>query len=118
MNSVQELVYHICIHVYVFITGISLFFEKQQIFMKIQLGVKTNGNFGGFPVGNDILSKFGISLGNPHDVCYLKNLHNTYYTQVVDYLLIPVLCIYAAAVTAAAAELPTWYSRDTMLSSF
>ena len=54
--------------------------------MKIQLGVKTNGNFGGFPVGNDILSKFGISLGNPHDVCYLKNLHSTYYTQVVDYL--------------------------------
>ena len=34
--------------------------------MKIQLGVKTNGNFGGFPVGNDILSNFGISLGNPH----------------------------------------------------
>ena len=54
--------------------------------MKIQLGVKTNGNFGGFPVGNDILSNFGISLGNPHDVCYLKNLHSTYYTQVVDYL--------------------------------
>ena len=75
MNSVQELVFHICIHVYVFITGISLFFEKQQIFMKIQLGVKTNGNFGGFPVGNDILSNMGISLGNPHDVCYLKNLH-------------------------------------------
>ena len=86
MNSIQELVFHICIHVYVFLTGISLFFEKQQIFMKIQLGVKTNGNFGGFPVGNDILSNFGISLGNPHDVCYLKNLHSTYYTQVVDYL--------------------------------
>jgi hypothetical protein len=34
--------------------------------MKIQLGVKTNGNFGGFPVVNDILSNFGISLGNPH----------------------------------------------------
>ena len=66
MNSVQELVFYISIHVYVFITGISLFFEKQQIFMKIQLGVKTNGNFGGFPVGNDILSNFGISLGNPH----------------------------------------------------
>ena len=86
MNSVQELVFHICIHVYVFITGISLFFEKQQIFMKIQLGVKTNGNFGGFPVGNDILSNMGISLGNPHDVCYLKNHLHTYSTQVVNYL--------------------------------
>ena len=30
MNSVQELVFHNYIHVYVFITGISLFFEKQQ----------------------------------------------------------------------------------------
>ena len=30
MNSIQELVFHIYIHVYVFITGISLFFEKQQ----------------------------------------------------------------------------------------
>ena len=41
--------------------------------MKIQLGVKTNGNFGGFPVGNDILSNFGISLGNPpHAKMFLK----------------------------------------------
>ena len=48
--------------------------------------VKTNGNFGGFPVGNDILSNFGISLGNPHDVCYLKNHLHTYSTQVVNYL--------------------------------
>jgi hypothetical protein len=30
MHSVQELVFYIYIHVYVFITGISLFFEKQQ----------------------------------------------------------------------------------------
>ena len=73
--------------------------------MKIQLGVKTNGNFGGFPVGNDVLSKFGISLGNPHNVCY---------TQVVDYLLTSILQIYAAiiaaaaAVAAAAAGLPTY----------
>ena len=70
MHSVQELAFCIYIYIYAFIKGISLFFEKQQIFMKIQLGVKTKGNFGGFPVGNDILSNFGISLGNPHDVCY------------------------------------------------
>ena len=30
MNFVQELVLHIYIHVFVFITGISLFFKKQQ----------------------------------------------------------------------------------------
>jgi hypothetical protein len=30
MHSVQELAFYIYIHVYVFITGISLFFEKQQ----------------------------------------------------------------------------------------
>jgi uncharacterized membrane protein len=30
MNSVQELAFYICIHVYVFIAGISLFLEKQQ----------------------------------------------------------------------------------------
>ena len=48
----------------------------------------------------------------------LFKVSSLYYTQVVDYLLIPVLCIYAAAITAAAAELPTWYSRDTMLSIF
>ena len=30
MSSVQELAFCIYIHVYVFITGISLFFEKQQ----------------------------------------------------------------------------------------
>jgi hypothetical protein len=30
MNSVQEMAFYIYIHVYVFITGISLFFEKQQ----------------------------------------------------------------------------------------
>ena len=30
MNSVQKLAFYIYIHVYVFITGISLFFEKQQ----------------------------------------------------------------------------------------
>ena len=44
--------------------------------------VKTNGNFGGFPVGNDILSNFGISLGNPH-MCAIF-VKPTYYTQVVD----------------------------------
>jgi hypothetical protein len=30
MHSVEELAFYIDIHVYVFITGISLFFEKQQ----------------------------------------------------------------------------------------
>jgi hypothetical protein len=30
MHSIQGLVFHIYIHVYGFITGISLFFEKQQ----------------------------------------------------------------------------------------
>ena len=30
MNSVQELAFYIYIHIYAFITGISLFFEKQQ----------------------------------------------------------------------------------------
>jgi hypothetical protein len=30
MHSVQELPFYIYIHVYVFITGTSLFFEKQQ----------------------------------------------------------------------------------------
>jgi len=30
MHSIQELAFYIYIHVYFFITGISLFFEKQQ----------------------------------------------------------------------------------------
>jgi hypothetical protein len=30
MHSVQELAFYIYIHVYIFRTGISLFFEKQQ----------------------------------------------------------------------------------------
>ena len=63
--------------------------------MKIQLGVKTNGNFGGFPVGNDILSNFGISLGNPH-MCAICKTYILYASmQVVD-----------ATVAAAAAALP------------
>ena len=28
---------------------------------------KTSGNFGGFLIGNNILSELGISIGNPHD---------------------------------------------------
>ena len=76
--------------------------------------VKTNGNFGGFPIGKNIFTNFGISLGNPHICAICK----TYLLYAGSRLPIPVLCIYAAAVTAAAAKLPTWYSRDTMLSSF
>ena len=63
--------------------------------MKIQLGVKTNGNFGGFLVGNDILSNFGISLGNPHMCAICKTYVLYELTQVVD------AAVAAAAVAAA-----------------
>ena len=29
---------------------------------------KTSGNFGNFPIATNVLSNFGISIGNPQDV--------------------------------------------------
>ena len=48
---------------------------------------KTSGNFGGFLIGNNILSDLGISIGNPDDaswcVLFLKPTYYNY-TQVVE----------------------------------
>ena len=64
--------------------------------MKIQLGLKTNGNFGGFPVGNDVLSNFGISLGNPYDV--YTPIYYTPYTGITYSIYDTVASTAAAAV--------------------